>query len=270
MSFGPEILRQLQLTEAEMLSEIARICDENSLNYYLIGGTLLGAVRHKGFIPWDDDLDIAMPRKDYEKFKVLCQTELNEKYYLHSIDTDPKYWVSFIKIRKKDTIFEPMQDKTIDTPYKGVYVDVFPLDNAKKERSLFQDFQAGICKALTSFQYRRRKATMPTKTPALIVIAWPILSLFPIKKISKIIDWVMQWDKKESDQYYANIGSNINIHKQTIEKVRFNPPSKLEFEGKLYSAPKEYDYVLTRLYGDYMVLPPEEKRVTHKPNRIEL
>lgn len=268
--FEPELLRKLQLTEAEMLDEIVRVCDKHKLQYFLIGGTLLGAVRHKGFIPWDDDLDIAMPRKDYEKFQKICSKELNEQYYLHSIDTDPEYWVSFIKVRKKNTVFEPRQDVTIDTPYKGVYIDIFPLDNAKKERSFLQNIQAYACKGLTSFQYRRRKATMVTKTPVGLKILTPFLSMFSIKTISKWIGSIMQWNKNEKAPYFVNIGSFINFHKQTMPKEKFLPACKIEFEGKLYSAPRDYDYVLHRLYGDYMQLPPEDKRVTHRPNRIEL
>ena len=268
--FDKELLRKLQLTQVEMLDEIVRICENNNLQYFLIGGTLLGAVRHKGFIPWDDDLDIAMPRKDYNKFRKIAKNELDKKYYLHDIDFDSKYWVSFIKIRKHNTIFEPKQDSTIDTPYKGVYVDVFPLDNANKEKSFLQDIQAKICKGLTSFQYRRRNATMITKMPIIIKIMYPLLSLFSIKSISKLIDKLMQLNKNEDSKYFINIGSFINVHKQTILKDKFLPSTKIEFEGKLYCVPRDYDYVLNRLYGDYMTLPPENKRITHNPNRIEL
>lgn len=270
IEFQPNLLRKLQLTEAEMLDEIVRICKKHNLQYFLIGGTLLGAVRHKGFIPWDDDLDIAMPREDYEKFQAICVKELDEKYYLHSIDTDPEYWVGFIKIRKKNTVFEPKQDATIDTPYKGVYVDIFPLDNAKRERSIWQDIQAYACKGLVSFQYRRRHATMITKTPIGIVILYPILSLFSIKTISKWISSIMQWNKDKNAKYFVNIGSFIDFHKQTMPKEKFLPSVEVEFEGKKYAAPKDYDYVLNRLYGDYMEIPPENKRVTHRPNRIIL
>lgn len=270
MKFDKKILRNLQLTQVEILDEIVRICQKHKLQYFLIGGTLLGAVRHKGFIPWDDDLDIAMPRKDYNKFRKICNNELNDKFFLHSIDMDSKYWVSFVKVRKKNTIFEPLQDTTIDSPYKSVYVDVFPLDNANKEKSLFQDCQAKVCKGLTSFQYRRRKATMITKTPLGIKILYPFLSLFSIKFISKTIDRIMQINKNDSSKYFINIGSFINYRKQTMPKSKYLPAKQIEFEGKLYDVPNDYDYVLKRLYGDYMELPPKNKRVTHKPNRIKL
>ena len=268
--FDHDLLRKLQLTEVEILDEIVRICDKHDLQYFLIGGTLLGAVRHQGFIPWDDDLDIAMPRKDYNKFKKICKTEVDSKFYLHSIDFDDKYWVSFVKMRKKDTLFEPEQDATIDSPYKGVYVDIFPLDNASKELGLFQTLRVKMCKGLTSFQYRRRNATMITKTPTVIKLLSPILGLFSIKTLSKFNDSLMAFNKNDNAPYFINIGSFINYKKQTMPKEKYLPSTEVLFEGKYYSAPKDYDYVLHRLYGDYMQLPLENKRKTHKPRRIEL
>lgn len=265
-----KILRELQLTQVEMLDEIVRICDENNLTYFLIGGTLLGAVRHNGFIPWDDDLDIAMPRNDYNKFIEICKAELKENYYLHSIESDNKYWVSFIKLRKYNTIFEPIQDSTIDSEYKGVYVDIFPLDNARKEKSLLQDIQAYAVKGLTSAQYRRRGATMITRTPLGVKLLMVLLKPFSYKSISNLITNIMSINKNDKSEYFVNLGSFINYRKQTIKKNIYYPAKKIEFEGKEYSVPNDWDYVLKRLYGNYMEIPPLEKRITHNPVRIEL
>ena len=92
-----DILRRLQLTEVEILKEVVRICKENKLQYFLIGDSSRCHFRHKGFIPWDDDLDIAMPRKDYEKLLKLCEKELDSKYYLHSYYSDREYWLPLQK-----------------------------------------------------------------------------------------------------------------------------------------------------------------------------
>ena len=99
------VLQSLQKVEIEILDEIDRICRMNNINYCLVGGTLLGAVRHGGFIPWDDDVDVAMPRNDYERFMDVCKSELSDDFYLHSIKTDKTYWYPFIKIRKKHRKF---------------------------------------------------------------------------------------------------------------------------------------------------------------------
>jgi len=132
-------LKRLQNIEYEILQEIVRICEKNNLSYFLIGGTLLGAVRHKGFIPWDDDLDIAIPRKDYEKFLKICQTQLNSDYFLHCNKTDPDYWLPFAKVRKKNTLFDEKSITSIET-HKGIYNDVFPLDNAKKTTKYYSKY----------------------------------------------------------------------------------------------------------------------------------
>ena len=100
IAYSNKVLRKLQLTQLEILTEVVRICHSNKLRYYLIGGTLLGAIRHKGFIPWDDDLDIAMPRKDFVKFISICRTELNSRYFLHYYTTDFNYYLPFAKVRK--------------------------------------------------------------------------------------------------------------------------------------------------------------------------
>lgn len=123
------VLQDLHKVEIEILDEIDRICRKNNINYCLVGGTLLGAVRHGGFIPWDDDLDVAMPRNDYEKFIDVCKNELSDDFYLHSIETDKTYWLPFIKIRKKYTIFEEKNIAGLGCK-TGIYVDIFPLDDA--------------------------------------------------------------------------------------------------------------------------------------------
>ena len=131
------VLDKLHSVQIEILDEIVGICDKHNLTYFLIGGTLLGAVRHKGFIPWDDDLDIAMPREDYEKFLKIAKTELDKKYYLHDISIDKNYWQPFIKIRKNNTLFDEKMIDNIET-HKGIFVDVFPFDNLKRDGILLK------------------------------------------------------------------------------------------------------------------------------------
>ena len=128
------MLNKLHSIQVEILDEIIRICDSNNLDYYLIGGTLLGAIRHKGFIPWDDDLDIAMPRDAYDKFISLCYSELSDDYILDSFKNNSGYWLPFIKIRKKNTIYEEKAISAKRNIPKGVWVDIFPLDNVKTQK----------------------------------------------------------------------------------------------------------------------------------------
>lgn len=263
-----EYLEQLHKTEVEILDEIVRICEKHGLKYYLIGGTLLGAVRHNGFIPWDDDLDIVMPRFDYDKFRELCKSELDEKYYLHDIDSDNKYWLIFAKIRKKNTIFDEKNICTIDDAPKGIYVDIFPLDNAPCENSRKQRFLTRRIKALSTVIYIKRKLnvkfSLKSRLFSLLYVPFSIKAL-----TNRQLKLMTKYNSDDSCEYYINYGSNYNTVKQTILKSKYEPSSKVSFEGKTYNTLGDPHHFLARIYGDnYMELPPVEKRITHKPERV--
>ena len=179
-----DYLRRLQLTEKEILDEIVRICEANQLSYYLIGGTLLGAVRHKGFIPWDDDLDIVMPRTDYDQFCKLCiNGALREEYYLHSIETDPEYWLIFAKVRKNNTLFNEKNIACIEAP-KGIYVDIFPLDEANTVAGLGKRIRTKTIKWLSEAIYRRRGLQFEYSRVKKIILT--VLARFSIKTLSAV------------------------------------------------------------------------------------
>lgn len=261
-----EYLEKLQSTEVEILDEIVRICEEYDLKYYLIGGTLLGAVRHKGFIPWDDDLDIVMPREDFDKFCELCKNELSDDYYLHTINSDERYWLIHAKVRKNNTIFDEKPISTLNDMHKGIYVDIFPLDDAKCIMSKKQKIRTISIKKISSLIYRKRRLNL--KFRALVKVASFFLP-FSIKRLTKWQHKLMTKSNGKGYEYYINYGSNYKTEKQTMLKSVYEPSCKLEFAGKLYNAPGKYEYFLERIYGfDYMQLPPEEKRVTHNPVRI--
>ncbi len=260
-----KVLRQLQYTEFEILKEIRRICEENQLSYYLIGGTLLGAVRHKGFIPWDDDLDVAMPRDDYNKFISICKTQLDKKYYIHDISTYDNYWLPFAKIRKKNTLFNERNISHLNLP-KEIYVDIFPMDDAKCEISFPKSLQTSIIKMLNVVILGKINYFVNKKTSFKNKILNFLFSPFKLKTIYNFQKNLMSLNNGKNYPFFVNFGSNYNAIKQTIPKEKFSPAIKLEFEGEFFDAPNDFDYVLRRIYGDsYMQLPPEEKRITHNP-----
>ncbi|MFR1707971.1 MAG: phosphorylcholine transferase LicD [Clostridium sp.] len=261
------ILRKLQLTQLEILLEVVRICDKNNLTYFLIGGTLLGAIRHNGFIPWDDDLDIGMPRSDYEKLIEICKTQLDEKYILHHLSTDKEYWLPFAKIRKNNTLFNEKNIQHVDC-HKGIFIDIFPLDNGNKQSSKLQSIQAKISKYLSNIIIIKKIGTQGKSLGIKLKLGEIIFKLIPIKFINKINNKIMSVNKNDDSKFFINLGSNYNYIKQTIPKEKYFPPTKVEFEGVYLNVPRDYDYVLKRIYKNYMELPPEDKRYTHNPVTI--
>ena len=264
-----ETLKKLHEAEVEILDEINRICEKYNIQYFLIGGTLLGAVRHQGFIPWDDDLDIAMPRKEYEKFIEICinKHELREKFIIDCIKTNSNYYLPFIKLRNKNTIYEQKNQKFYKGP-KGIWVDIFPLDNAKnetnesKKEKIVKNLKAVLY--LKNFDYPNKNVGITKK----IVIR--IIKNFPNKFLNSLINKIMKFNNNEDYEYFVNFGSQYGLKKQTHLKKKYFPANKLVFEGKKYRVPNDYKYVLEKIYGkDYMKLPPEEKRITHNPLRIK-
>ena len=256
-------LEKLQQVELEILSEVVRVCTENNLQYYLTGGTLLGAIRHKGFIPWDDDIDIAMPRKDYEKFIKCCKSQLDNKYYLHHITTDKNYWLLFAKIRKKNTYVDEFVTRNIKSDYKGISIDIFPLDNAEKQKGILQTCQAMIVKKLRTIILCRSGFDFGfsnRKTFALRLISYGT-SIFSTRSLVLFCDNLMKYNKNENSKYYINIASLYHHVKQTILKSSYYPPVKVEFQKEMFNAPNDYKLFLRRIYGKkYMELPPESKR----------
>lgn len=262
------VLQDLHKVEIEILDEIDRICRKNNINYCLVGGTLLGAVRHGGFIPWDDDLDVAMPRNDYEKFIDVCKNELSDDFYLHSIETDKTYWLPFIKIRKKYTIFEEKNTAGLGCK-TGIYVDIFPLDDATVIDSSKKRFVTQVIKEISALYlfkigFYKRHYCRPFRK----AIYW-FMSMIPTVELHKIQNRLMKRYNGDFSKYFINYGSNYSPIKQTMPKETYIPFKEISFEGKMYFAPNDTNYYLKRIYGEnYMELPPVEKRITHNPEKL--
>lgn len=259
-----KILDKLHNVEVEMLQIIDNICANNNLKYYLIGGTLLGAVRHKGFIPWDDDIDIAMPRNDYERFIKLCnEGALGSEYIIHHITTDNRYWLPYAKVRKNNTLFDEQEIKHLNC-HKGIFVDVFPLDYSKKNSGLMYKYKAELIKNLTHVIFERvLKAQSVSWFSKMLYYCTRLLT---IKFIARVRDYISASNKV--GRYYINYASTYKYTVETTPIEYYGVPIPVSFEEKIFYAPKKSELILEQVYGDYMKMPPENERRNHNPAKI--
>lgn len=245
-----------------IMDEVVRVCNENNLQYYLIGGTLLGAVRHKGFIPWDDDLDIAMPRDDFNKFVKICPESLRFPFKLQWITTNEKYRHLYAKVENVKTVFyEGLQYE--ENVFPGVFVDIFPLDETNGYNK-----KVAIRKAII----RKLATMMGMKLNIGMVkgIRKLILRCLSTKMINKLACLLMTMNNGTNSDYYTNFASQYNAKRQTIKKACYGEGILLSFEDRVYNAPVDFETVLTSIFGsDYMQIPPEKKRRSHYPKYIK-
>ena len=271
LKLSPDDLRRLQLLELEMLKEFDRVCRKNNIVYTLSSGTMLGAIRHKGFIPWDDDADISMLREEYDKF-VAVADQLDPKVcFFQDHSTDPEYRWGYAKLRKTGTQYvrigqEHLKCKT------GVFVDIFPLDdvpNSKIARVL-QKERCFVTRKLMYAEVGKLSRTENTFMRAL----YSVLSLIPLEYAFHRLKKYTNRSRNDS----ANVVRTLTYDalgkkaKKLPSSLRYGRPKKwfvdvseYDFEGCKLLGPKDYDGYLRFKYGDYMKLPPEDKRQQNSP-----
>lgn len=256
MKLTAEQLQSLKKCERDMLACFVDICNKHGIQYFVQGGTLLGAVRHGGFIPWDDDIDVSLMRDEYEKFLAVAEKELPEYYFLQTKDTDPEYPNNFAKIRDSRTTFFETSAKNLNINH-GAYIDIFPLDNYPRgaKAKIFE-----IKKKLLT--WRINKAFyLPNMSFKSKVITFITMLIYPslkgaIEKREKLYTSVA-----ESERVVNNSGAWLQ--KEIIPKEWVQNSIRMEFEGIKVNVSDKYDEWLTYVYGDYMSLPPENERVGH-------
>lgn len=255
-----EQLKALHSALLDIMREIDRVCRENNIDYFLDSGSTLGAIRHKGFIPWDDDIDVGMTRDNYDRFLSIAPQKLGNDFFLQTIDTDPHYNKLHAKVRKNNTVFMENGNENKNM-HQGVFIDVFPFDripvslskiyiwlNEAYYRMFFRltfteyritSFKDFLCKIIIGHNPQKRYNTL--------------CSSFVSKKAKGMISYC----------YF------LNEH-YVFKKELFENTMDVEFEGYNFKIMKDYDEYLRIMYGDYMQLPPIEKRVTHDVFKLEL
>lgn len=248
----------------DMLSELHRICEDNGLTYYLTGGTLLGAVRHKGFIPWDDDIDVLMPRSDYQKLLSLSDFFFsNSDFGIVDLFKTPNYIYPYAKLVHNRTIAEEFVD---NKTHFGIWIDIFPLDNMSDNRKDAESLFYKIKKYRNFLQVKNVKNSNDRvfyKTLALTVgkISTIFYSRFSILK--KIDSLCRSYESTKMSKYVCVSSVGTYGIKEIMESDLYLKAVPLEFEGRIFNAPVGYINILSNFYGDFMKLPPKEKQVTH-------
>ncbi len=245
-----DLLRSIQL---DLLHKTAVFCEKNSLRYFLCGGTLIGAIRHKGYIPWDDDIDIAMPRPDYDRF-IRSFNQPENYYQVVNLDTNKDYAYAFAKVYDNRTILKELHY----SGSIGVYIDVFPADAVK---DVIQIRKIMLLRKLLN----TKKANYYNRTICKKIInTFGKLLLLPFTA-HQIARWIDNEARRYSFRSLSMAGVIANPFGpgEMVDKSVFDSDIYKEFEGRNYRVPIGYDTWLRSIYGNYMQLPPEEDRVSH-------
>lgn len=260
-----ENISLLRIEEIKILDYVVKICEENNIQYYLDFGTLLGAIRHDGFIPWDDDIDISMPRKDYEKFVMICKNLQSSEYFLQTYESDKEYYQSFAKMRNIKTTFIEESSQYLHFN-KGIYIDIFPVESIPKKNLLgYLKISIAIIINKTCVLTKNPYAFMPYKYARIVQRFFKPIK---IKTYNQLIERLTE-NKKESNYMYV-LDNGFNF-KAIVSKKLLDEKCTHKFEKKSYKIPKRYDEYLRTIYGDYMQLPPENQRCfPHKTIAIDI
>ncbi len=261
-----EELQRLHEVQIEILKEVSSFCKKNDITYFLVGGTLLGAIRHKGFIPWDDDIDIGMLRDDYEKFLKLFPHDKTSKYYVQALEIDKNYWNCFAKVRKSNTLVLEEKIKNLDLN-KEINIDIFPFDYVASADYNKIKIRAGFIRILRDSIHLKRH--IKSNNDCHHKILSRILTIFSVQTLYKIQLKLMTKDKKQDSQNIACYVGDYNVEKEFNLIDVFLPLKKGEFEKLEFNIPNKPQIYLEKIYGNYMELPPVEKRVTHGIIKID-
>lgn len=264
-------IRKVQLIQLEILKEFDRICRKHNLKYILTGGTLIGAIRHNGFIPWDDDIDVVMLRKDYEAFLKIYEKEINkEKFYFQSIENNDKVIQFFAKIKRKNSVYaEPYSSLPIEE--QGIWIDIFPADNTSDNKFIAKLLMIKVCLLKPILYFKTGNNISAKDLPRKIVLK--LLKFYShftsIEKTKKKIIRISKIYNNKNTNTVAIYGG-IRFTKEIIDKSYLLNITEHTFEDSKFYIPKDYDLLLKHFYGDYMKIPPENERINHQPVKIKL
>lgn len=260
-----EKIKELQDVQLQIMDDIHRVCVQLGLRYYLIGGSAIGAVRHQGIIPWDIDIDIAMPRKDYEKFILEGSKLLKSNFELHDYRTDKNFGTFHALVVLKNSYIKFKFEKDTDKQNRfGIFVDILPLDqwpeNELYKKLLVKEHK--LIKVIRDFRQGDRRETGNFIKRVIKKTAYHILrattSVYSINKWEQNV--ISRCNTDDEGKIWCSKLSHYTLDKLTMPKKYFGTPILSPFSGREYYIPEQVHNYLLHLFGDYMKLPPEDKR----------
>lgn len=266
MTLTAEELKKAQFLMLKILKEVHRVCEENNIHYFLSDGTLIGAVRHNGFIPWDDDLDIGMLRADYEKFCEIAPKFLGDEYLLQNNTIDKGYGLQFAKVILKDTLWIETSAENTKREYSGLYIDIFPYDkvpyDVKIQKKHYKKYYFTNALIFIKLKYNTFKRTKGLFRKLYFIYKWIISRFCSLDSLlQKRRALCTKFEKLSSDFVVTKYGGNFYKNQEPYDS--YSILLKHVFEDASFYIPEDYDTILSNLYGNYMELPPPEKRLNH-------
>lgn len=277
MEYNPAILKRLQTLELSILDDFIRVCNENNLTWWAFGGTAIGALRHQGFIPWDDDIDVCLMRPDYDRLNEIFKKELSDKYIVVNADEFDSYPLPTTRITLRDSFFVEDAMKNVKGCPLGIFLDVYAFDHvapdpAAAKKQAWKTWYYGKLMILSSMPFPLVPFSGIKAKLAHVVtfMIWIFLRLFrrtPGKLFQKMKKVVSIYNDQPVKTYaYFN---DTDPFKDLYEDSDLFPLRPLPFEGRTLFFPHETEKTLEVLYGDFMQLPPVEKRKNHFPYRLK-
>lgn len=253
----------LQAEELEILQLFDRICETNDFTYFLTAGTLLGAVRHKGFIPWDDDIDVAMPRREFERLKAHLSKQPPDGYFFQCDETDSNYPFHFAKLRKNNTeVVEPSLEQVVI--HKGLYIDIFPLDTCPCHPEIAACFYKLVDFITWAFMSKVNADFCCGYTKRHVRLLHSALSRFPKSFLRHLRAGVRRGAAFFcTGKCLCTLNASHGYPNESYEAEWFDSSVRMQFEGQSFPVPSGWHNVLTQLYGDYMKPPTAKEKQGH-------
>lgn len=264
-----EDLRQLHDVLLEMMCRFDTLCREHDIQYFLGGGTLLGAIRHGGFIPWDDDVDLMMTRENYDKLCTLPVEAFPKGWFLQTYQTDPHYHGDMAKIRLDGTVYSTEFSSRFPQMHQGIFIDIFAHDRTAKSKKMqkLHIFCTTLVRSMVFHKWEETPMQFYGKHKVFCALATGLIRILPMRFLEWLREWIYRWyEKSNSEYFYDGMGMHLQhgaFPAQLLDKAVYR-----KFEGKQFPVPENFDAYLTFSYGDYRKMPAEEDRRLHSIARL--